>query len=69
MSKTFINIKTGDDIILWNGSRGYIIATDKEKYQIKIQSPVSIPQWFHIVDIKSVNGIEIENGTPINFID
>ena len=57
MKTILLNI--GDEVELWNGTKGSIIALNLETYEVNISSPVSYPQWFHKMSIKILNGKEV----------
>ena len=57
MKTILLNI--GDEVELWNGTKGTIIALNLETYEVNISSPVSYPQWFQKMNIKILNGKEV----------
>ena len=57
MKTILLNI--GDEVELWNGTKGSIIALNLETYEVNISSPVSYPQWVHKMNIKILNGKEV----------
>lgn len=57
MKTILLNI--GDEVELWNGTKGSIIALNLETYEVNISSPLSYPQWFHKMNIKMLNGKEV----------
>lgn len=54
-----IIIKIGDSVKLFNGTEGVINDIDKSVYQFALSGDYII--WFHIRDIKQLNGETIEN--------
>ena len=57
MKKIKVNI--GDKVKLFNGTEGIINDIDKVVYQFTLLNQYII--WFHIRDIKILNGYEIDN--------
>lgn len=49
-----INIKIGDKVEMWNGTKG-IIQELTPNYLVKV-----VNCWFHVMDIKFINGIEFD---------
>jgi len=54
-----ILLKIGDTVELYNGTIGSITALNIETYEIEISNPNSYPQWFHKMNIKTLNGKEV----------
>ncbi len=56
---TKIIVREGDEVTLFNGTEGIISEIDKSVYRFIIPELNSI--WFHIRDIKVLNGEQIDN--------
>lgn len=54
-----IIVKIGDSVTLFNGTKGIINEIDKSVYQFTLSGDYII--WFHIRDIKELNGKIINN--------
>jgi hypothetical protein len=54
-----IIVKTGDKVKLYNGTEGVISEIDKSVYQFLLAEQYII--WFHLRDVKILNGEEIDN--------
>ena len=54
-----IIVKIGDSVKLFNGTEGIINDIDKSVYQFTLSDDYII--WFHIRDIKQLNGQTIDN--------
>jgi preprotein translocase subunit YajC len=54
-----IVVKIGDEVKLFNGTEGIINEIDKSVYQLTLSGDYII--WFHIRDIKQLNGEIIDN--------
>jgi hypothetical protein len=54
-----IIVKNGDNVKLFNGTEGIINDIDKSVYQFTLSGDYII--WFHIRDIKQLNGETIDN--------
>lgn len=54
-----IKIKNGYSVELFNGTKGDIINIDKSTYQFELSGDCII--WFHLRDIKMVNGELVDN--------
>lgn len=54
-----IIVKIGDGVKLFNGTEGIINDIDKSVYQFTLSDDYII--WFHIRDIKQLNGQTIDN--------
>ena len=54
-----IIVKIGDGVKLFNGTEGIINDIDKSVYQFTLSDYYII--WFHIRDIKQLNGQTIDN--------
>lgn len=52
-------VKIGDSVKLFNGTEGIINDIDKSVYQFTLSDDYII--WFHIRDIKQLNGQTIDN--------
>lgn len=55
-----ILLKIGDEVELWNGTKGKIIYLDKENYEINISLFKSYSEWFHKMNIKLLNNKEVD---------
>ena len=54
-----IVVKIGDKVKLYNGTEGVISEIDKSIYQFLLAEQYII--WFHLRDVKILNGVEIDN--------
>ena len=54
-----IIVKIGDKVKLYNGTEGIISEIDKSVYQFLLTEQYII--WFHLRDVKILNGKEIDN--------
>lgn len=54
-----IIVKIGDNVKLFNGTEGIISDIDRSVYQFTLSDDYII--WFHIRDIKQLNGETIDN--------
>lgn len=55
-----IILKIGDSVILYNGTFGTISDVDYVAYQIEISGTHKDVQWFHILNVRYVNGVDCE---------
>jgi hypothetical protein len=54
-----ITVKIGDKVKLFNGTEGIVSEIDKSVYQFLLAEQYII--WFHLRDVKYLNGEEIDN--------
>ena len=54
-----IRVKKGDEVSLHNGIKGIVIEIDKHDYTFRTDTMYS-GEFYHIVNLKSVNGIKTE---------
>lgn len=54
-----ITVNVGDDVELFNGTKGVIDEIDKRVYQFTLKEPYII--WFHLRDVKILNNKIIDN--------
>jgi ribosomal protein L21E len=59
MAKIQHIIKVGDSVELYNGVTGKVVNTDESKYAVEIEGN----GYYHIVNIKKLNGKEIDGDT------
>ena len=55
-----IKLKIGDSVELFNGTKGHISDVNHGTALIEISNKNSYPQWFHMVNVKLLNGVDIE---------
>ena len=60
-----ITLKIGDKVRLYNGTFGTISDVDYVSYQIEISGEHKYPEWFHILNVKYVNGIDCERDVAL----
>jgi hypothetical protein len=56
-----ILLKINDTVELHNGTTGIITSLDLTSYEVKISNVNSYPQWFHKINIKTLNGKEVDS--------
>ena len=63
MEKIKVNIN--DEVRLWNGEEGIISEIDKSTYEITITKETSYPCKVHKMNIRFLNGSEVDAGDLI----